>query len=178
MRIKNVVVIAIMFGVGLLLLLFTVCLWLTRSADEPISEITASFYQPVPTPGSALDLIQADAGITFPPSAREIYAVVTGFRELDTWVRLDLPAGDLDAFLEKTHCTTPLVRTIPQEHAPDDLAPDCWQPHQASDLVECTGGHDFLRQRILVDRTNTQVFTVYVFSMIDSFPTPTADLDG
>jgi hypothetical protein len=63
MRIKNVVVIAIMFGVGLLLLLFTVRLRLNRSADEPISEITTSFYQPVPTPGSALDLIDRELGL-------------------------------------------------------------------------------------------------------------------
>lgn len=176
MKVKNFVIV-IIFGVGLLLILLIAHLWLARSIDEPISEITTSFYQPVPTPGSDLDVIEADAGITVPPNAREIYAMISGFRELDTWVRLDLPASDLDSFLEETHCTTPLVPTSPQEHAPDGFDPDWWHPHQASDLVECMGRQNFLHQQILVDRTNSQVFTVYVFSMIDSFPTSTPGSD-
>jgi hypothetical protein len=172
MKVKNIVI-ATLFGVGLLFILLMGLLWSARSVDEPLSEFTASLYQPAPTPGSDLDAIEADAGITIPPSARDIYATISGFRELDTWVRLDLPARDLASFLRNTHCTTPLVPASPEEYVPGDLDPDWWQPHQALDLVECTGGHNFLRQRILVDRTNSQVFTVYVFSMVDSSATPT-----
>jgi hypothetical protein len=141
--------------------------------EPPLSEFTADIYQPAPTPGSDLDLIEADAGITIPPSAREIYAMVSGFRELDTWVRFDLPARDLTFFLENTHCTTPLVATSPEQYTPGDLDPDWWQPHEALNLLECSGGHSFLRQQILVDRTDSQVSRVYVFSMVDNFATST-----
>jgi hypothetical protein len=163
--------------VGFVLLLGVLLLGLFLSikstVDDPLFE-SAVIYQPAPTPGSDLDAIEADAGITIPPSAREIHAVISGFRELDTWVRFDLPAGELASFMEATYCESPLVSTVPELHAPGDLAPDWWQPDKAADLMECMGGHSFLRQRILVDRTDPQVFTVFVFSMVDNFATSTS----
>ena len=147
--------------------------WEAKSAlDDSLSE-SAVFYQPAPTPGSDLDVIEADAEITIPPTAREIHAMISGLRELDTWVRLDLPAGDLATFMKGTRCESPLVPTNPEKYVPNDFDPDWWHPHIATDLVECTGGHDFLRQHILVDRTNSQMFTIYVFSLTDSFATAT-----
>jgi hypothetical protein len=173
MKIKNIIVGGIL-GFGLLLCILLMSLfWSVKSAaDDPLLE-SAVIYQPAPTPGSDLDAIEADAEITIPPSAREIHAMISGFRELDTWVRLNLPASDLASFMRNTHCKTPLVSTSPEKYVPGDLDPDWWQPHKALDLVECTGGHSFLRQHILVDRTNPQVFTIYVSSMTGNFATPT-----
>jgi hypothetical protein len=172
--------IVVAFGIGLLIvlriLLLSVAnlslLFLGQPSDEPLVEFTAHIYQPAPTPGSDLELIEADARVTIPSSAREIYATVSGFRELDIWMRFDLPASDLDSFLRDAYCTTPLLPVQPQNHAPGDLEPDWWQPHQASNLEKCTGTDSLLYQRILVDRTNAPVFRVYVFSIVDGPTTP------
>jgi len=174
MKTKNIVG-KVVLGVVLLLciLLLVLLLWVKSTTNDPLFE-SAVIYQPAPTPGSALDAIEADAGIIVPPSAREIHAVISGFRELDTWVRFDLPASELTSFIETTYCESPLVSTAPELHTQGDLSPDWWDPHKATDLVMCKGGHSFLRQRILVDRTDPQVFTVFVFSMVDNFATATS----
>jgi hypothetical protein len=88
-------------------------------------------------------------------------------------VRLDLPASDLTTFMMNTDCKTSLVSISPKKYVPGDLAPDWWYPNKATDLMECMGGNSYLLQHILVDCTNPQVFTVYVFSMTDNFATPT-----
>jgi hypothetical protein len=170
----HISILGVVLGFGLLLCILPLGLfWLAGpTVDDPPIE-SAVVYQPAPTPGSDLDMIEADAEITIPPSAREIHAMISGFRELDTWVRLDLPAGELASFMEGTCCESPLVSASPEKHGPGDLDPDWWQPHVATDLVECKGGHSFLRQRILVDRTNPQVFTIYVFSITGNFADPT-----
>ena len=163
--------------IGLLILMCVLILGflILFRPDEygPISEV-AIYYQPAPTPGSDLDFIEADAGISIPDSAREINAMISGFRELDTWVRLDIPANELKSFLENTHCRSDLVSTDPALHAPGDLDPDWWEPNKAEDLVECLGYVSNMRQYILVDRTKPNVFTVYVFSIVDDFSTPSS----
>jgi hypothetical protein len=174
MKVKNIVG-RIVLGFVFLLCILLLALFLSvkSAVNDPLFE-SAVIYQPAPTPGSALDAIEADAGIIIPPSAREIHAVVSGFRELDTWVRFDLPVSELAPFIETTYCESPLVSIAPELHTPGDLSPDWWEPHKATDLVVCEGGHSFLRQRILVDRTDPQVFTVFVFSIVDNFATPTS----
>ena len=157
------------------------CVWLFYFLSSIKSEATewapsesVEIYQSAPTPGSDLDLIETDAEITIPSSAREIHALVSGFRELDTWVRFDLPADDLSLFLEGTLCEPPLVSVKPENYARDELFdPEWWQPNQAKDLLSCEGGHQYLRQRILVDRSFNEIFKVYVFSITDAFGTPT-----
>jgi len=42
--------------------------------------LTTHIYQPMPTPGSSLDLIETDGDIKIPANARDIYAFVSGFR--------------------------------------------------------------------------------------------------
>jgi hypothetical protein len=145
-----------------------------RIEDEPLAEV-AIFYQPAPTPGADLNAIEADAEIKILDSAREIHAMITGFRELDTFVRLDLPTEELSEFLHHTKCTTPLNPTDPAEFSRGELEPGWWQPGIAKQLEICTGGHAYLRQQVLVDRTNPDRVTIYVLSLIDSFATPSPE---
>ena len=151
------------------------CAWFFFSpnseANNPPME-TAEYYQPAPTPGSDLDWIEADSEIKIPPSARELHARISGFRELDVWVRFDLPEKDLSSFLSKTLCEFPLTEVAPKNYAPDDLDPDWWQPHTSKDLAECRGSNSTTRQNILIDSTNSQALVIYVFSWTDNFATP------
>jgi hypothetical protein len=126
-------------------------------------------YQPEPTLGSDLQALEADAGISIPASAREIHGLIEGFRELDTWVRLDLPNEELPSFIQKARCTEPLITTDPKNHYPGDLDPDWWQPHKATYLEECSGLHDYLFQRILVDRSKPEMLTIYVLNITDDY---------
>ena len=125
-----------------------------------------------PTPGSDLDWIEADSEIKIPLSAREIHAMISGFRELDVWVRFELREKDLSSFLSETLCELPLTEVAPKNYAPDDLAPDWWQPHISKDLSECRGGNSTTRQSILIDSTNSQTLVIYVFGWTDNFATP------
>ncbi len=143
------------------------CVWFFFSGSsepsDPLME-TAQYYQPAPTPGSALETIEADAEIKIPPSAREIHAVISGFRELDTWVRFNLPKEDISIFLNSTLCELPLTDAMPKNYAPNDLDPDWWQPNTSTNLAECHGGNSSTQQNILIDRTNPEIFIIYVFS--------------
>ncbi len=160
---------AIIVGVGCTVLF---CVWFFFSGsfepNDPLME-TAEYYQPAPTPGSDLDWIEADSEIKIPPNAREIYARISGFRELDVWVRFDLPEKDLSSFLNSTLCELPLSQVSPKNYAPDELAPDWWQPHISKNLAECHGGNNTTRQNILIDGTDSKTLKIYVFSWTDNF---------
>ena len=143
--------------------------------DNPMVEV-AMIYQPAPTPGSDLDAIEADAEIKIPNSAREIHAGITGFREINTWVRFDLPAEDLVGFLQNTQCDTALIPADPADHSRSEMEPDWWQPGEADKLEECTGGHAYLRQSVLVDHTSKDILIIYVFSSVAGWETPTPTL--
>lgn len=139
-----------------------------QPANGP-NEITSEIYLPAPAPGSSLNAIEADAEIKIPGSAREIHAMISGFRELDTWVRLDLPAEDLHAFLQNARCTSALYPSDPLSHGPGKLSPVWWRPDQATRLQACYGLHDYLSQRVLVDSSRAGMLRVYVFSSTDDF---------
>jgi hypothetical protein len=134
------------------------------NSKTPEEMETTQIYQPAPTPGNDLQAIEADAEIVIPASAREIHGMISGFRDLATWVRLDLPGADLPSFMQNTHCTEPLKTTDPGNHFPRDLDPDWWQPQKATNLQVCSGLHDHLSQTILVDRSKVEMITIYVFS--------------
>jgi hypothetical protein len=95
--------------------------------------------------------------------------MISGFRELDTWIRLDLPNEELDSFLRNACCKEPLKKSDPKKHTPGDLAPDWWKPHEAIYLEECTGLHENLYQSILVDRSKPEILTIYVFSITQNY---------
>jgi len=87
-------IISICIGISFLLIAI---LLIRRSANfvsQPSVEV-AQIYQPVPTPGSDLQALEMNAGIKIPANAREIYGMVTGFRDLNTYVRFDLPETDM-----------------------------------------------------------------------------------
>jgi hypothetical protein len=155
----------VLFGVVLLVYAGLVVLERSVLSDAPVE--SASIYQPASTPGDDLGMIEANAGLTTPPGAREIYAVISGFRELDAWVIFDLPAGELEALLGGTLCEYPPRVAEPTHLAPGELDPKWWLPNDSSDLLECHGAGDYLRQQVLVDRTDPEMFTVYVFAMTD-----------
>lgn len=137
---------------------------LSASDNQPIAEVVM-IYQPAPTRGSDLQALEANAEISIPATAREIHGMISGLRELDTWVRLDLPNEELPSFLQNARCTDPLKTTSPKKHTPGDLDPDWWQPHEATYLEECSGLHNTLYQRILVDRSKPEMLTIYVLSI-------------
>ncbi len=171
---KYTITIAIVVGYTILFCAF--CNWLLSSGDSKESDPpmeTAEYYQPAPTPGSDLDWIEEDSEIKVPSSAREIHARISGFRELDVWVRFDLPQKDLVSFLKNTLCELPLTKVIPKNYTPGELDPNWWQPHISIDLAECHGGNSTTRQNILIDSTNNQTLKIYVFSWTDNFATPT-----
>lgn len=129
----------------------------------------ALYYQPAPTPGYDLDVLEADAEIKIPANAQEIHGMISGFRELDTWVRLDLPISDLPDFIESSRCTQPLLAVDPAKYGPGELSPDWWKPHQATRLEMCIGIHDYIFQRVLVDYSQIDMVTIYVFSATDNY---------
>jgi len=155
-------------GMSVFLIAFFWLRDLSEPDNQPIQEV-AMIYQPAPTPGSDLQALEADAEISIPATAREIHGMISGFRELDTWVRLDLPNEELPSFLQNARCTEPLKTSDPKKHTPGDLDPDWWQPHEAIYLEECSGLHDYLYQRILVDRSKPEMLTIYVFSITQNY---------
>jgi len=154
---------------GIIILAIATFLGISLLASSGAMSEVAMIYQPAPTPGGDLEAVEANAGITIPISAREINAMVSGFRELDTWVRFELPANDLKSFMENTHCKSDLISTDPVLHKPNDLDPSWWDPDNAVDLVECLVYVSNMRQHILVDRTDNSIFNVYIFSIVDDF---------
>jgi hypothetical protein len=165
---RSFIVILACLGLSVLVTAFFLIRNLSVRDNQPIAEV-ALIYQPAPTPGSDLQALEGDAEISIPANAREIHGMISGFRELDTWVRLDLPNDELPSFLQNARCTEPLKTTDPKKHTPGDLDPDWWQPHEAIYLEECTGLHDYLFQHILVDRSKPEKLTIYVFSITQSY---------
>lgn len=157
----------------LLVFIFFIALALKDTLDSPSFENTI-IYQPVPTPGSELQELEAVAEISLPTSAREIHGMISGFTDVDIWIRFNLPNADLPAFLQKTRCTEPLKTTDPTYYFPETIDPDWWQPHKATDLKVCYGSHDHFTQRILVDQSEPEMLVIYVFSVqyAASYPTP------
>lgn len=130
------------------------------------------FFQALPTPGSDLRFVETNLEIRIPASASEIHACING-SELDSRVRFILPPPDLPMFLKTTFCDRPFVLIDPRELRHDDHDPDWWQPEMATDLVECLGGNSYVRQQILVDRSDQERLTVYVLTLMGAFEEPT-----
>lgn len=152
----------ILFGM-LALLCLGMFMLLKGSGPSSLSE-DMNIYQPLPTPGSNLQALDLNAEVKIPPSAKEIYGLVSGFRELDTWIRFELPAADLLVFMQSTHCEMPLSQVDAQKYPPGKLDPDWWRPHKAAHLESCTGSTEHLYQRIFVDLSDANQPIVYVFS--------------
>jgi hypothetical protein len=169
--------------IGFACLLFVGWLIWTFKDYEPFSSRT---YQPVPTDIHQISAIEGNANIRLPPSAHEIYAYTTGFREISIMVRFSMDASELAEFMGSTLCEQSLVE-IPQElyvqEVDDDILqlrlpkpggavpvtsrkfsgdPDWWLLHQAQYAEECYGKNKYSHQHILIDMSEQDVYIVYV----------------
>jgi hypothetical protein len=162
------IIVFVCLGLSVFFIVFLLIRDLIALDNQPSAEV-ARIYQTAPTPGSDLQALEADAAISIPANAREIHGMISGFQDLDTWVRLDLPNADLPSFIQNARCTEPLKTTDPKKYTPVDFDPDWWQPHKATYLEECSGLHDYLSQRILVDRSKPEMLTIYVFSITHNY---------
>src|SRR6266571_473646 len=71
----------------------------SRSYTEELN-----FYEPLPTDMNTIAVLEGNAAMKFPPSAREIYGYVTGLRDVDTLIRFSMKADELAGFLQTTLC--------------------------------------------------------------------------
>src|SRR5664279_870300 len=62
---------------------------------------------------SDISMLEGNADMKFPASAHEIYAYVSGFREVYTAVRFSMKASELPTFIKTTLCDKPLENFIP-----------------------------------------------------------------
>ena len=132
----------------------------TENTYLPVESFEAHTYQPVPTDMQEISAIEGNANIKFPPSAHEIYAYTTGFRDISIQVRFSMQSSELPEFLNNTLCNQPLATSSPQEQYQSDL--DWWVLSQAQHLEECFGKTEHSRQHLFVDMTNEEVYVVYV----------------
>jgi hypothetical protein len=161
------IVVLFCFGIFILFISFLLIKGLITFKAQSSVE-SARIYQPAPTPGSDIHALEANAGIKIPSNASEIYGLISGFRDLVTYVRFDLPYSDLSSFIQNTHCKEPLKNTDPAKYSPGESEPDWWQPDKASELQECSGQEDNLTQRILVDISKPEKLTINVQSITSS----------
>jgi hypothetical protein len=126
---------------------------------QPVQTDVSASYQPVPTDVSA---IEADADIKLPPSAREIYSYLSGFRYVDTLVRFSMKAEELDQFLAVSLCDQPLAPISPASEPKLEGNPTWWVPFKAKMLEECYGKNEHSHQHILVDQTDSNIYIIYV----------------
>src|SRR4051812_18444002 len=86
----------------------------TSTSTTPSANVESyEFYEPIPTSTVDISMIQGNADINFPPSAREIHGYTEGFREVYSEVRFDMNAVELEEFLTDTLCNIPLVQISP-----------------------------------------------------------------
>ncbi len=129
------------------------------------------FFQALPTPGSDLRFVETNLEIRIPPNASEIHACINS-SELDSRVRFILPPPDLPMFIKTTFCERPFVSIDPRELRQDDHDPDWWRPELATDLRECVGGNSYVRQQIMVDRSDGSDLVIYVLTLMGHFEAP------
>jgi hypothetical protein len=107
-------------------------------------------------------LIETNAHVRLPPSARDLHVCSEGVNEIFTQARFTIAAGDLPALLASSLCTAPPVADDPRAHARGTGEPDWWQPGQAQTLLTCSGGNESGGQSLFIDTTDPRVYIVYV----------------
>lgn len=122
---------------------------------------TARDYYPSRSDSYETSIIEDNANIILPPSAREIYAYTTGFQDIFIQVRFSTNADELDEFMTSTLCQEPL-RKIELEPSTYDGISGWWTPDQAEHLKGCTGNKDHSHQTVMVDMTDPSVYIVFV----------------
>lgn len=128
----------------------------------PVSELRQEAFQPAPTDVYLIRAIEGNTEIRLPASAREIYSVSDGFREIDACVRFRLPVGDLAGFLQSAHCQD-LQPTTASNYACGSQDPVLKTPNPVTNLKGCTWAGEHFTQRVYVDASEPQSLIVYVF---------------
>jgi hypothetical protein len=141
---------------------FVWLLWSLRNFDP----FTSSTYQPVPTDTYEIAVLEGNADIKLPESAREIYTYTTGFREIFVMSRFEIDANELEEFIDSTLCTQPLERTSPRLQPKLEGNPSWWTPYTAEHLEECYGENEHSHQHVLVDMTASDIYIVYVSNSV------------
>lgn len=106
--------------------------------------------------------LEGNSGIRIPSSATGVTGYTTGVRELDTYLRFQIPASDLEGFLLNIGCTTPLSKADIRrqlEGAPDR---SWWAPEKAQSYGSCNASTDHDVQLVFIDMTDPQNYIVYV----------------
>jgi hypothetical protein len=135
--------------------------------DTRYGEFTSNSFQPVPTDMSEISAIEGNAEIKIPVNARNIYALTTGFRDIDIFVRLDIEPDELPEFMQNTICDNTLIEIDPKMQKKKAMELDWWVPNNAKILKSCTGiktisQNQHIQQSILIDMTNPMSYIVYV----------------
>ena len=154
----------ILIILGLSALFYTWAIPLFTLANTPPSE-EYQVYKAALTeiPVDDISMLEGNADFKFPPSAHEIYGYVTGFREVDTFVRFSMKASELPAFIKTTLCDKPLENfepTAEQKEQKDFLG--WWKAYQAKTLQRCLGKSESANQAVFVDMTDPETYIVYI----------------
>jgi hypothetical protein len=123
---------------------------------------TARDYYPSRPNSYQVSFIEGNADIALPPSAHDIYAYTTGFRDIFIQVRFSMSANELDQFIESTLCQESLREMEPSQQSTSDGTSEWWTPDQAEYLEGCTGSKDHSHQTVMIDRTRQSVYIVFV----------------
>lgn len=128
--------------------------------DIPVETFADQSYQPFPTDMPEISAIEGNADIVFPPSAHEIYAYTTGFREIFIAVRFSMQSSELPVFMETTLCNQPLKNVTSLETLSTD--PKWWTPNQGKEVQDCYGENEHSHQHVIIDMSDKDIYIVYV----------------
>jgi len=145
-----------LIGIGVLSCIIAICFLAWRLKDfDPFS---SDYLEPA--------VIEGNARIQLPPSARDIHAHTDGFREIFTQARFTMDAADLPGFLEDALCSEPPASIDPAVLRSPARKPSWWKPMDAQYLLECTGQDEHFYQHILIDISDSETVIVYVSASI------------
>ena len=139
-------------------------IWPALNSEDPF---TVNVYQSLLIQNDDIRMIEGNAEIELPPSAREIYALTSGFQEMLTMIRFTIAADELSEFLANTLCEAPFEQIELDTVGAFANDPDWWEPYLAENLMGCDGIHEYSDtqyciQSVRVDMTNVAEYTIYV----------------
>ena len=115
---------------------------------------------PSATPDPLRAKVEALARIKLPESARDLHAEFMNEAKRTTVVKFSIPASDLTLTLRQAGYTDPLSDGNAVLLPHKDL--DWWQPRSAKVIAGNVQGEPGFMRRIGVDKTNPDVFIVYL----------------
>jgi hypothetical protein len=113
-----------------------------------------------------IDVIQGNAGVVLPPSAREFRGYTEGFQDILTMARFTIDPTDLPLFLESTACNSALAAIDPGGIPSLEGHPDWWRPMDASTLMTCDGVRGPDHHTVYVDQSTQDAYIVYIVASV------------